>query len=402
MSGMESTPLSVSDMALPSGGGSVCRDCAAGYSSTVQRCPKCGSRRVKSHPELHALNIGHLDFDSFYPSVEKRDRPELVDKPVIVGGGARGVVASCCYIARMSGVRSAMPTHEALARCPEAVVIPPDMAKYKEVGYRAREIMRAYTPLVEPLSLDEAYVDLNDVRQQLHISPAQAMVEITRRFETELSITASIGLSYNKFLAKVSSDLDKPRGMAVIGRAEALAFLAPKRPTILWGVGPAMERRLHDDGIRTVADIMELEEITLVRRYGAMGRTLFRYAHGRDDRRVEPESPSKSVSAEDTLDWPTADFATLAAEARRLAVRVEQRMSREWVLGRSVTLKLKTADFQLLTRSRRVDPATRSAEQIVDMVMPLLERECDGREFRLIGVGCSDLVEPGAEPDLFG
>ncbi|HYE49668.1 MAG TPA: DNA polymerase IV [Azospirillaceae bacterium] len=382
-------------------GGTVCRDCAAGFAAVLPRCPACGGRRVFSHPELHRLHVGHIDCDAFYASVEKRDRPELAGRPVVVGGEGRGVVAACCYLARLAGVRSAMPMHEALARCPTAVVVRPDMAKYKAVGLQARAIMQAFTPLVEPISVDEAYMDLRGVEERLAISPAQALVEVVRRIEFELGITASIGLSYNKMLAKIASDLDKPRGFAAIGRDEAAAFLAPKPVRILWGVGPALERRLNDDGIRTVGDLAAYEELALVRRYRAMGRTLYRFARGIDDRRVEPEAPSKSISAEDTLDWPTGDVKALAPELRRLAGVVERRMAREGVLGRSAVLKLKTADFHLLTRSRRLDPPTRSAEAILAAVLPLAEREADGRAFRLIGVGCSDLVEPDAEPDLF-
>ncbi|MGQ9370355.1 DNA polymerase IV [Azospirillum sp. ST 5-10] len=389
----------------------VCRDCAAALDGTLDgardaapgRCPKCGSRRLFRHDELHALTIGHIDCDAFYATVEKRDRPELAARPVIVGGEGRGVVAACCYVARLAGVRSAMPIARALERCPDAVILPPDMAKYRAVGHRARAVMEAFTPLVQPLSIDEAYLDLAGVAERLAISPAQALVEVVRRLERELGITASIGLSYNKLLAKIASDLDKPRGFSAIGRAEAAAFLADKPVKILWGVGPALERKLADEGIRTVADLRSRDEVHLVRRYGAMGRQLHRFARGVDPRRVEPESPSKSVSAEDTLDWPTADAAALADILPRLAATVERRMEKEGVLGRSVVLKLKTAEFHLLTRSRRVDPPTRSAAALVEAALPLLEREADGRAFRLIGIGCSDLTAPRLErePDLF-
>lgn len=354
-----------------------------------------------AHAELHDLHIGHIDCDAFYASVEKRDNPDLRDKPVIVGGDGRGVVAACCYLARMAGVRSAMPVHEALERCPTAVVLPPAMGKYKQVGNQVRAIMEAFTDLVQPLSIDEAYLDLSGVRDRLAISPAQALVEIVRRVEFELRVTASVGLSYNKMLAKIASDLDKPRGFSAIGRAEAQAFLETKPVKILWGVGPALERKLREDGITRVGELRHLGEARLVQRYGAMGRTLYRYAQAQDDRQVTPDQPSKSVSAEDTLDWPTAEPAALASLMRPLAEKVAQRMAREGVAGRSVVLKLKTADFQLLTRSRRVDPPARSAAVILDTVLPLLQREADGREFRLLGVGCTDLLEVGAEPDLF-
>jgi DNA polymerase IV len=381
----------------------VCRDCAAAVPGTGRRCAVCGSRRVFRHPELHTLTLGHIDCDAFYATVEKRDRPELVSRPVIVGGHGRGVVAACCYLARLSGVRSAMPVAKALERCPDAVVIPPDMAKYRQVAHQARAMMAAFTPLIEPISLDEAYLDLSGVAAVLGISPAQALVEIVRRVERDLGITASIGLSYNKLLAKIASDLDKPKGFAAIGREDAIAFLAPKRVGILWGVGPALERRLAEDGIQTVGDLGRCSEIDLVRRYGAVGRQLYRFARGQDGRPVEVETPSKSISAEDTLEWPVAELGALQQTLRHMAATVEHRMTLEGVLARTVVLKLKTADFQLLTRSRRVDPPTRAAKVIVTTALPLLEREIDGRTFRLLGVGCTDLVdeEQNPEPDLF-
>lgn len=354
-----------------------------------------------THPELHDLHIGHIDCDSFYATVEKRDRPELMAKPVIVGGGHRGVVAACCYVARMSGVRSAMPIREALDRCPDAVVLPVDMAKYKAIGHRVRAIMEPFADAVEPISIDEAYLDLTGVRQRLSISPAQALAEIVRRFEGELGITASIGLSYNKLLAKIASDLDKPKGFAVLGRAEAMGFLAPKPVKILWGVGPSLEHRLYVDGVRKVADLQMREEIDLVRRYGWMGRRLYRYARGEDDRRVEAEGPSKSISAEETLDVDTDSFDRLHRELVPLAEKVARRMKAENLVGRSIMLKLKTGDFRSFTRSKRIDPPTRAAERILEVALRLLETEIDGRRYRLIGVGCTDLVEPSAEPDLF-
>lgn len=387
-------------------GACVCRDCAAAVSGDTPRCPKCDSRRLFRHPELHDLTIGHIDCDSFYATVEKRDRPELASRPVIVGGDDhRGVVAACCYVARMSGVRSAMTIREALDRCPDATIIRPDIAKYKEVGHRARAVMEAFTPLVEPISIDEAYLDLSGVGERLSISPAQALVEIVRRFERELRITASIGLSYNKLLAKIASDLDKPRGFSVLGRADAAGFLAPRRVTILWGVGPALERKLFTDGITRVGDLQDKAEHWLVKRYGAMGRVLFNFARGEDGRQVQPDSPSKSVSSEETFDWDMTTLAALSEELRPLAGKVARRMARDGLLGRSVVLKLKTKDFQQLTRSRRVEP-TCSAEAILAAGLALLEREVDGRAFRLIGIGCTDLTHPESAPDpeldLFG
>ncbi len=381
----------------------LCRDCAAALRGPQSRCPKCGGRRVIRHDELHALPIGHIDCDAFYATVEKRDRPELVSRPLIIGGDRRGVVAACCYVARMAGVRSAMPIWQALEACPDAVVLRPDMAKYKAVGRQARALMEAFTPLVEPISIDEAFLDLSGVEDRLSISPAQALVELSRRFESQLGITASVGLSYNKLFAKIASDLEKPRGFSVIGRGQAMDFLAPKPVSILWGVGPVLQRKLFADGIRTVGDLRDWTEIDLVRRHGKMGRLLHRFARGQDDRRVEPEGPSKSISAETTFDWETADPAALKDALRPLAETVARRLSAAGLQGRSVVLKLKTADFHTITRSRRVDPPARLAEAIWRVGCEMLEPEADGRPIRLIGIGCTDLTDPEteAEPGLF-
>ncbi|TWA76952.1 DNA polymerase-4 [Azospirillum brasilense] len=381
----------------------LCRDCAAALRGSEPRCPKCGGRRLVRHEELHGLAIGHIDCDAFYATVEKRDRSELVSRPLIIGGDRRGVVAACCYIARMAGVRSAMPMWQALEACPDAVVLRPDMAKYKAVGRQARELMHAFTPLVEPLSIDEAFLDLSGVAERLSISPAQALAELVRRFENQLGITASVGLSYNKLFAKIASDLEKPRGFSVIGRGQAMDFLAPKPVSILWGVGPVLQRKLQSDGIRTVGDLRGWSEIDLVRRHGKMGRLLHRFARGQDDRRVEPESPSKSISAETTFDWETADKAALKDALLPLAETVARRLSAAGLRGRSVVLKMKTADFQTISRSRRVDPPARSAGLIWQTGCEMLDAEPDGRSIRLIGVGCTDLLDPEteAEPGLF-
>ena len=233
----------------------LCRDCGHRPLGSTGTCPACGSARVLRHAELHDLTIAHLDCDAFYAAIEKRDRPELRDRPVIVGGRHRGVVAACCYIARTYGVRSAMPMFKALRACPEAEVIKPDMKKYTAVGREVRAMMLDCTPLVEPLSIDEAFMDLSGTESLHRASPAATLAVLARRVEEALSITVSIGLSYNKFLAKIASDLDKPRGFAVIGRAEARAFLADKPVGLLWGVGAAMQRRLAQDGITRIGEL---------------------------------------------------------------------------------------------------------------------------------------------------
>ncbi len=380
----------------------LCRDCLLVLAQPQTRCPRCGSPRLVAHPELEALSIAHIDCDAFYASVEKRDDPALKDKPVIVGGGRRGVVAAACYIARLYGVRSAMPMFKALAACPNAVVIPPDMAKYARVGAEVREMMRALTPLVEPLSIDEAFLDLAGTAELHHGSPARSLARLALEVERRIGVTVSIGLSYNKFLAKVASDLDKPRGFAVIGRGEVEDFLGPRPVGLIWGVGKALQARLAADGIRTIAELRAIEEGRLVARYGSIGRRLYRFARGQDDRRVDPDGEMKSISAETTFARDIARADLLAAELWPLCEKVSARMKRHGVLGRSVHLKLKTAEFRILTRSRRLPVPTQLAETLYQSALPLLKAEAAGSRFRLIGVGAADLLAltEEAQPDL--
>ena len=382
----------------------LCRDCGRRPPPDAGTCPACGSPRVLRHQELHDLAIAHLDCDAFYAAIEKRDRPELRDVPVIVGGRHRGVVAACCYLARAYGVRSAMPMFKALKACPDAAVVKPDMRKYAAVGREVRAMMSGLTPLVEPLSIDEAFMDLSGTEPLHRASPAETLAALARRVEKELSITVSIGLSYNKSLAKIASDLDKPRGFAAIGRAEARAFLAGEPVGLLWGVGKAMRRRLAEDGIALIGDLARIEETELVARYGKIGRRLFLFGRGEDDRPVDPEREARSVSSEITLDEDIADPERLRPILWRLAETVARRMKKAGVAGRGVTLKLKTADFRTLTRACRLHGATRSAEEMFRAAEPLLAREADGRAFRLIGIGAHDLAEAGepAQGDLFG
>jgi DNA polymerase-4 len=386
----------------------LCRNCCSveapveDAASGRKRCAHCESRRLIDHPELHELNIAHIDCDAFYASVEKRDRPELKDKPVIVGGGRRGVVSAACYVARVYGVHSAMPMFKALKLCPDAVVLRPDMAKYQAVGRRVREMMQEVTPLVEPLSIDEAFLDLSGTAQLHGGSPATTLARLAKRIESELELTVSIGLSYNKFLAKIASDLDKPRGFAVLGRADADRFLVDKPVGIIWGVGKALRRALERDGIRTLRDLRKHEEIALQARYGVIGKRLYRFARGEDLRQVELNAPVKSISAETTFNDDIDQAKILLSEIWPLCEKVAKRLSRADLAGRCVTLKLKTNDFKILTRSRRLSDPTRLAERLYRNVKPLIEREADGRRFRLIGVGASDLVDGALAdpPDL--
>ncbi len=364
------------------------------------RCPECGSPRVVTHPELPDLALAHLDCDAFYATIEKHRRPELADRPVIVGGGARGVVLACCYVARLYGVRSAMPMFKALAACPDAVVIPPDMATYREVGRAVRAEMRRLTPLIEPLSIDEAFLDLGGTVAAHGVAPAQALAALARRVEAGVGITVSIGLSYNKFLAKLASDLDKPRGFAVIGRAEAAGFLADKPVGWLWGVGGAMQRRLAADGILRIGQLRALDRRELAQRYGRLGLRLAELAAGEDSRRVQPGTRTRSISAETTFPRDEADEAVLAQALRQLCERLADRLKQAGLGAAGVTLKLKTADFRLRTRSRRLAEPTQLAAALFVTARHLLGAEVDGlTRFRLIGVGADAFVE-AAEADL--
>jgi DNA polymerase-4 len=374
----------------------LCRDCSALAISATrrERCGDCGSPRQVHHAALHTLSIAHVDCDALYATVEKRERPDLADRPVISGGGSRGVVLACCYVARLYGVRSAMPMFKALAACPDAVVIRPDMAKYREVGRAVRAEMMRLTPLVEPLSIDEAFLDLSGTQDLHGAFPAQLLATLARRVEDALAITVSIGLSDNKFLAKLASDLDKPRGFAVLSRSEAAAFLADKPVALLWGVGAAMQRRLAGDGITLIGQLARLGERELAARYGRIGARLASLAHVEDDRIVDAHAPAHSISAENTLAHDEADADALAHALWPLCERVSARMKQGSLAGRTVTLKLKTADFRLRTRSRHLVDPTRLAETLFRTAAALLEGEADGvTRFRLIGVGADTLVD---------
>ncbi len=372
----------------------ICRDCGASKKAEVssKRCSKCGSPRIVSHPEIDILSIAHLDCDAFYASIEKRDDASIRDRPVIVGGGRRGVVSAACYIARTFGVRSAMPMFKALKACPDAVVIRPSMEKYSVVGREVRSILRRYTPLIEPLSLDEAFLDLSGTEALHERYPSQTLALIVRQIETEIGVTASIGLSYNKFLAKVASDLDKPRGFAVIGRTDALAFLAEQPVSIIWGAGKALQRKLATDGITHMVQLQQIAEETLVARYGAIGRRMAHFARGQDDRKVDPNAPTKSVSAETTFSDDVVAFNDLDAVLWRLSEKVSMRLKKADLAGRTVTLKLKTAKFKTLTRRTTLLDPTQLADRLYRNASALLEREADGTAFRLIGVGASGLA----------
>jgi DNA polymerase-4 len=373
-----------------------CRDCLRDLEFTTKRCGECGSPRLVRHRALSSLTLAHIDCDAFYATVEKRDNPELADKPVIIGGGKRGVVAAACYISRTFGVRSAMPMFKALALCPAATVIRPDMAKYVRVGREVRRAIQALTPLVEPLSIDEAFLDLGGTQRVHGMIPAKVLARFAREVERDIGITVSIGLSCNKFLAKVASDLDKPRGFAALDQEEARAMLAEKPVGFIFGVGPATQERLVQHGLRTIADLQRADENDLIKQFGAEGRRLWRLARGLDDRRVVPDRGAKTISSETTFEGDIRDFATLEKTLWRLSEKVSSRLKSSELAGSTITLKLKTADFRQRTRSQSIHAPTQLAAKIFAVSREMLAKEIDGTAFRLMGTGVSAL-RPGSQ-----
>jgi DNA polymerase-4 len=375
----------------------LCRDCLTTF-ETGTRCPACGRPRIIAHDELWDLGIAHMDCDAFYASVEKRDNPELADKPVIIGGGRRGVVSTACYVARIRGVRSAMPMFKALALCPDAVVIRPRMEHYVAVSRQVRAMMEELTPAIEPLSRDEAFLDLSGTARLHGAPPAVMLARLVKRMSEELGITGSIGLSHNKFLAKIASDLDKPRGFAVIGQAETQAFLRPKPVRLIWGVGTAGQEALERAGIRTFEDLLRWEKRDLTARFGGMGERLWHLARGEDHRRVTRNAPMKSISNETTFAEDTANADILDGHIWRLAEKVADRAKAKGLAGRTVTLKLRRADFRILTRRSTLPDATQMADRLYRTARALFEQVEGAGSYRLIGVGLADLV-PEAEAD---
>ena len=396
--------LSVSSTGAPAKIGALktlCRDCLWTSPAGVSRCGSCGSPRIVAHAELATLTIAHLDCDAFYASVEKRDRPELRDVPVIVGGGVRGVVATCCYIARISGVRSAMPMFKALELCPEATVIKPNFVKYVMESKRIFEKVRQLTPLVQTLSLDEAWIDLGGTERLHGAPPAVILARLQAEIGRDIGLPVSIGLAANKFLAKIASDLDKPRGYAVIGGAEARAFLAPRPVGILPGVGPAFVKSLERRSLRTVGDLAGAEPNNLAKWFGVSGARLARLARGKDARAVNPDGDRKSISAETTFDHDLKSITDLEARLWPLCEKIARRARIEGVAARTISLKLRRPDFTILTRRRAAPAPTQTAKTAFAVARDLLHAEAGSTAFRLIGVGFSDLTPQTEAGDDF-
>ena len=376
---------------------SLCRDCGA---SPAGAACTCGSRRIVRHPELLTLGIAHVDCDAFFASVEKRDRPELAGRPVLVGGGTRGVVTAACYVARLSGVRSAWPMFKALKACPDAVVIRPDFAKYAAAARQIRALMGTLTPLVMPLSIDEAVLDLRGTEALHGMPPAAALARFARLVESEVGITISIGLAPNRLLAKLAAGRDKPRGFAVLG-SDAAAVLAPEPVRTLPGIGPALERRLVARGITHLMHLQALDDRAALA-LGKDGPSLVRRARGEDDRPVQLGGETKSVSAETTFDTDVTDLPTLERHLWRMAEKLARRLREKDLAAGGVVLKLKTARFASRTRAQRLPGATALPDRLFDAARALLAREADGTAFRLVGLGASPLAnaQDADRPDL--
>ena len=378
---------------------SICRDCTTQFEKIHKRCPKCGSPRLLVHDELEKLEIAHIDCDAFYASVEKRDNPELANKPVIIGGGRRGVVSTACYVARIRGIHSAMPMFKALKICPDAVVIKPDMKKYSKVGLQIREMMRELTPVIEPISIDEAFLDLSGTRRLHGAIPAKILVDMANRIKNEIGITVSVGLSYCKFLAKVASDLEKPRGFSVIGQQEAVSFLRGQPVSIIWGVGKVSQKMLANDGIKGIGDLQDMSEEDLIRSYGSLGTRLAKLSHGQDARSVQSGGGAKSISSETTFNIDKTSIKQLNPVLRRLSEKVADQLKRKQLSGKTIVLKMKTADFKSRTRNRSLHDPTQLADKIYRIGLEMMKKELDGSQFRLIGIGVSNLTsEDFADP----
>ncbi|WP_420432077.1 DNA polymerase IV [Hyphobacterium sp.] len=378
-------------------GPGYCRACLA-PATDADSCAECGQHRLLRHPEINELSIAHIDCDAFYAAIEKRDDPALEDKPVIIGGGRRGVVSTACYVARLYGVKSAMPMFKALKACPDAIVLKPRMSLYAEEGKRIREMMRDITPAVEPLSIDEAFLDLTGTERLHHAAPALTLLRLQRRIHEEVGITVSVGLAYNKFLAKTASDQDKPNGFFILGRGDAPGFLRRQSTRAVYGVGPVFAARLEKDGIRTLDDVLARGEKTMAERYGDGGYRLARLARGEDYRTVTPDRSRKSVSSETTFFDDIAAPAELEKRLWRQCVRVADMAKAKAVSGHVVTLKLRTAAFKIITRRRTLSKPAQLADTLFRVGRELLEKEADGRKFRLIGIGISNLVDGESDP----
>ncbi len=376
---------------------SLCRDCLL-TGTDSSRCASCRSPNIIAHPELLDLSIAHMDCDAFYASVEKRDNPDLADKPVIIGGGRRGVVSTACYIARIRGVKSAMPMFQALKLCPNAIVIKPRMSVYANISRQIRQMLDELSPAIEPLSLDEAFIDLTGTEKLHGVAPAVMLAKLTKRMQLEIGLTGSIGLSHNKFLAKIASDLDKPRGFSVIGKEDTASFLNNKTVRLIWGVGKAMQASLEKAGIRTFNDLLRWERQNLNDKFGQMGDRLWHLARGEDYRLVKRNTVIKSISNETTFSQNTSNPVILDGHLWRICEKVSERAKAKKLAGHVAILKLKTSSHKIITKRVTMREATQLADTLYQALHNMLEQIDLNIKYRLLGAGLSDLCpETNAE-----
>ncbi|MBL6604956.1 MAG: DNA polymerase IV [Alphaproteobacteria bacterium] len=385
----------------------LCRAClGSGYVGMAERpksCIECGSEALVLHDELFSLSLAHIDCDAFYCSVEKRDNPTLVDRPVIVGGEQRGVVAAACYIARRYGIRSAMPTWQAKRACPELVIIKPRMAVYQTIGRQIREMMLGLTPLVQPLSIDEAFLDLAGTQKLHHASPALSLARLQKHIKTELGLTVSIGLAANKSLAKIASDQDKPNGFYVIGAVEAKSWLEKRPASLLFGLGKSQMAKLKSAGVNTCGDIVNLPAGRQHSLFGSDALRLVNLASGIDERPVVPHSRAKSISSETTFSTNISELDMLLAKAEILSAKVSRQLKAKRRAAIRVTVKLKFPTHRLITRSRMLAAPSQMHHDIFAAATDLLRAETgNGKSYRLLGVGVElseqDIAEADAAP----
>ena len=387
----------------------LCRNCGKvghfGSALPPEFCLACSSSNIRVHPELFSLNIAHIDCDAFYASIEKRDNPAIANKPVIVGGGDRGVVAAACYIARKFGVRSAMPAWQALKKCPEAVVIRPRMEHYVAIGQQIRDQMLSLTPLVQPLSIDEAFLDLAGTQKLHRASPAEALHRLQQNIKRDIGISVSIGLSGNKSLAKMASDRDKPDGFFVVGMDEAESWLAPQPVSVLYGIGKSAIARLNAIGVFSCDDLATGDIKALSAVLGVQTATVMNLAKGVDPRLVVTEQGAKSVSNETTFSQDLSDLNALEVELEALCLKLSTRLKAKGIAGGTVTLKLKRANHRTITRSRTVSSRIDKAYHLFEIGRDLLNKEIkDTNFYRLLGIGVDNLGKASEVRlfDLFG
>ena len=372
----------------------ICRDCTK-ISLDRDRCQICNSPRIIKHDELLLLNIAHIDCDAFYASIEKSLNPQLINKPVIVGGGNRGVVTTCCYIARIKGVRSAMPIFKAKKLCPEAIIIKPRMSHYKKISSLVFSKFNKLTPLVETIAFDEAYLDLSGTYQLYKKTPAELLVKLALEIEKELGITISIGLSENKFLAKLASSINKPRSFTVIGKTEKLNFIKKLHIKNIPGIGPTLQKKFGKKSLSKIGDLTKFDQKTLIKNFGSVGIKLWNISRGIDKRKVIPDNPKKSISKETTFETNVSDYSILKKNLWLLCEEVSENLKKNKIFTKSITIKLKRYDFKVITRTLSLLRPTFFAEDIYQIAVVLLNKEIKMAPFRLIGISTSRFLIEG-------